>query len=556
MTILNHLKKGNHPFKYIFLAIVLLGSSCIKKKEIDLIIHNGIIHTIDDRNSTHEAIAINDGKIIAIGKNNQILNKYKGKEILDIKGEIVYPGFIDSHCHFLEYGLQTNMIDLSSATSFEDILETLQEKNLENNEEWVIGYGWDQNQWKDKNWPNNKLLNKFFPETNVILKRVDGHAVMANQSAIKSSNIPLDTIVRGGYIEKINGEITGLFIDNAMDLILNEIPLPNEEAKKKALLEAQKDCFSLGLTTVDIAGLLKKDIELIEKLHATKELKIKIYGMLSDNDENFNYFIDSIGSPIKTGKLNVRSFKFFADGSLGSRGACLLKPYSDKTSSNGFLIQEMKTFEEKLMKLKSFGFQACTHAIGDSTNRMVLKSYAKTLKNSNDLRWRVEHAQCVSQNDLHYFRDFNIIPSVQPTHATSDFNWAIFRLGKKRLSNCYQYHSLYLANQIISLGTDFPVEKINPLNTFYAAVFRKNHKGLPIGGFQPYEALTRTQTIKGMTIWGALSNFEENEKGSLEVGKSADIVILNKDLFTVNEDDYSSIKVTKTIVDGELVYSY
>lgn len=544
-------------FKLIFFFSFCFSiKSCIKKTEIDLILHNSTIYSINDNNDVFEAIAINKGKIIATGKNNQILNKFKSNNTIDLKGKFIYPGFIDAHCHFLAYGLQQNMIDLSSAKSFNDIISLLKNNYSKTNNEWIIGFGWDQNQWHNKKWPNNELLNEEFKNKNIVLKRVDGHAIMVNQKAIETLNIKTDTLIDGGYIEVIDDKLTGLFIDNAMDLILNKIPEPNEDVKKSALLKAQEDCFSLGLTTVDIAGMNKVDVELIQNLQNTEELKIKVFAMLSDNEENFSYFIDSIGEPIKTDKLNIRSFKFFADGSLGSRGACLLKPYSDLSSSSGFMLQEKISFEKKLLKLKDCGFQACTHAIGDSANRSILMSYGKTLGTSNDLRWRIEHAQCVSDQDIVFFNKFNIIPSVQPTHATSDFSWAIRRLGKKRLLNCYRYSSLFNQNSLIALGTDFPVEKINPLNTFYAAVFRKNHSGDPIEGFQKDQALSRDQAIKGMTIWAALGNFEENEKGSLEIGKSADITVLNKDLFKIDEKEIKDSKVIKTIVNGEVVYSF
>lgn len=528
--------------------------SCNNKIEVDLISHNGIIYTLDDNNNVFEASAIKNGKILALGKSNQILNKYQSENKIDLQGKTVYPGFIDAHCHFLHHGLQSSMVDLSSANSFEEIIEILKASVNKNEGNWLIGYGWDQNKWKDKIWPNNELLNKNFKEINVVLNRIDGHAIMVNETAIKNSKVPLDTTVNGGYIEKINGKVTGLFMDNAMSLILNKIPEANEKTKKTALLKAQKDCISLGLTTVDIAGLNKNDVELIDNLQRTGELKIKVYAMLLDNEENFNYFIDSIGKPLKTAKLNVRSFKFFADGSLGSRGACLLSPYSDQKSTFGMLLQQRDLYEEKLKKLKEFGFQACTHAIGDSTNRTVLKSYSKILNSSNDLRWRLEHVQCISPDDIHLLKKFNIIPSVQPTHATSDFSWALLRLGKSRLLNCYRYQTLFEENRIIALGTDFPVEEINPIHTFYAAVFRKNKEGLPLSGFQKNEALNRLEALKGMTIWAALANFEENEKGSLEVNKSADMVVLDNDILDENQLEILNTKVQYTIIDGEIVY--
>ena len=529
--------------------------SCNYKTEVDLIIHNGILYSLDDNNNIHEAIAIKNNKIIATGKNNQILNKFQSIKKIDLKGKAMYPGFIDAHCHFLAYGLQTEMVDLSSAKSFNEIIKILKKFDKTEREKWLIGYGWDQNQWKEKEWPNNKLLNVNFSNTNVVIYRIDGHALMANRAAIKNSKINFDTIIEGGYIEKINNEFTGIFIDNAMDLLVENIPKPNDISKKRALIKAQEDCFSLGLTTVDIAGLNKEDVDLIDRLQKTKELKIKVYAMLSDNQENFDYFIDSVGTPLKTEKLNVRSFKFFADGSLGSRGACLLKSYSDKKKSFGMLLQEENSYRQKLIKLKEYGFQACTHAIGDSTNRTVLNSYAEILKKSNDLRWRIEHVQCIDQKDLGRFRDYNIIPSVQPTHATSDFKWALLRLGKNRLLNCYRYQSLFEENNIIALGTDFPVEEINPINTFYAAVFRKNKKGSPLNGFQNSEALSRLNAIKGMTIWAALANFEENEKGTMEIGKCADFVVLDNDILKEKEASILNTKVIYTIVDGSVVFS-
>ena len=546
--------KKNHSNRLILIFLILGFNSCNNKIEVDLISHNGIIYSLDDNNNVFEATAFKNGKIIDIGKTHQILNKYQSKNKLDLQGKIAYPGFIDAHCHFLYYGLQLAMVDLSSANSFEEIIEILKKNNDKNDGDWLIGYGWDQNQWKDKNWPNNELLNKNFSNTNVVLNRIDGHAIMVNETAIKTAKVPTDTVVSGGYIEKINGKVTGLFMDNAMSLILEKIPEANEEQKKKALLKAQQDCISLGLTTVDIAGLNRKDIELINNLHKTGELKIKVYAMLSDNKENFHYFIDSIGKPLKTTKLNVRSFKFFADGSLGSRGACLLKPYSDKKTTNGMLLQQQELFEKKLKKIKDFGFQACTHAIGDSTNRTILKSYGEILKTSNDFRWRIEHVQCISPGDIHLFKKYNIIPSVQPTHATSDFSWALFRLGKNRLTNCYRYQTLFEENRIIALGTDFPVEEINPIHTFYAAVFRKNKDGLPLNGFQKNESLNRLDALKGMTIWPALANFEENEKGSLEINKSADMIVLDKDILDENQKKILNTKVLYTIIDGEIVY--
>ena len=547
-----------HFYHIVLFFHILSNLSCVRPKSVDTIIHNATIFSLNQDNMIYESMAIKNGKIIEIGKENQILNKYSSKTKIDLKKQFVFPGFIDSHCHFLQYGIQKEKINLEKAKSFDEIISILKKVNQKDTNSWIQGYGWDQNKWGEISYPNylnNKKLNQLFPNQPVILSRIDGHAIMVNQKAIDIAKIPLDTIISGGRIEYINGDYTGIFIDNAMDLIFNKIPEPNEYEKKKALLKAQKDCLAAGLTTLDIAGLDYQDIELIQNLHHSNELKIRIYAMVSDNNENFSYFIDSIGEPILEPKLTVRSFKFFADGSLGSRGACLIKPYSDLSKNHyGQILTNMDDYIKKLNTLNEYGFQACTHAIGDSANREILKAYSKILKGHNDKRWRVEHAQCIDPVDLHYFRDFNIIPSVQPTHATSDFIWALTRIGKERLNNCYQYNTLFNQNQLIILGTDFPVEGINPLQTFYAAVYRKNKKNKPIGGFQIKEALSNIDAIKGMTFWAALGNFEEKNKGSLEIGKFADFVVLNNDITTCNEEEILKTKVLRTFIDGEQVY--
>ena len=539
----------------ILASIIFLSPSCIKTEEVDTIIHNAVIFSLNQENMIYESMAISDGEIIEIGKENQILNKYKSKIKIDLKKKFLYPGFIDAHCHFLQYGIQKQKINLENTNSFDEVIELLLKAKNSDSTSWIQGYGWDQNRWKNKNWPTNEKLNSIFPNQPIILSRIDGHAIMVNRKAIEIANIPLDTSIDGGYIENIEGKYTGLFIDNAMDLVYSKMPEPTDDEKKKALLKAQEDCIAVGLTTVDIAGINYQDIELIKNLHKSGELKIRVYAMISDKKENFSYFLDTIGEPIILPKLSVRSFKFFADGSLGSRGACLIKPYSDlKKKHYGQLLTKIEEYQSKLELLHEYGFQACTHAIGDSANREILKQYSNILKGGNDLRWRIEHAQCVNPDDLHYFRDNNIIPSVQPTHATSDFFWALTRIGKQRLLNCYQYSTLFKENQLIALGTDFPVEGINPLHTFYAAVYRKNKTNKPIGGFQIDEALKPIDALKGITFWAALANFEEKNKGSLEKGKYADFVVLNNEITTCNEDEILKTKVLRTFINGEEVY--
>ena len=349
---------------------------------------------------------------------------------------------------------------------------------------WLIGNGWDQNKWPNKKWPTNRALNDAFPNHNVVINRIDGHALMANEKAIVSSNINMDTTVFGGHIEIIEGKPTGIFVDNAMDLILNQIPEPSEELKKSRLLKLKK-LLAKGLTTVDIAGLIKEDIELIDKLHKTDELEIKTYIMLADNEENFQHYVFEKNAPLKSNKMTISSFKFFADGSLGSRGACLIKPYQDNKNTHGQLLQNIASYKSKLSTLKEYGFQACTHAIGDSTNRIISHAYANVLEGQNDLRWRIEHVQCISPEDIHVINENNIIPSVQPTHATSDFSWAILRLGKERLNNCYRYFDLMNQNGLIALGTDFPqLKKLIQYILFMLQFLEKISKINLLAGFK------------------------------------------------------------------------
>ena len=527
---------------------------CINKEKVDLIIHNAKIISLDQHDNHHEAMAVKDGKIIAIGKENQILNKFTSTNKVDIKSNFVFPGFIDAHCHFLSYGQSLNQVNLKGCLSYNEMIDRCIQKKVGKNE-WLIGNGWDQNLWASSSFPNKKKLDLQFPNQPVVLFRVDGHAILANQKALDLTGINVNSKAKGGHIEIINNKLTGILVDNAMNLLLDSIPKDSEQQNKRALLLAQKKCFELGLTTVDDAGLNKEDIFLIKKLHKTNELKIRIYAMLSDNEANFNYFLDSISKPIITDKLTVRAFKFYSDGALGSRGACLLRPYSDLNNSTlGMLLNDIDHFKKAAKRLYAHGFQMCTHSIGDSAARIMLNIYANNLKDVNDKRWRLEHAQVINEADFDKFGKYSIIPSVQPTHATSDMLWAILRLGKNRIKNSYAYKKLLMQNGMIALGTDFPIEGVNPIHTFYAAVARKNINGEPKNGFQIDNALTRIEALKGMSIWAAIANFEEKNKGTLEKGKFADFIILNNNLLTVAENEILSTKVLSTYLNGELVY--
>jgi Predicted metal-dependent hydrolase with the TIM-barrel fold len=530
----------------------ILSTVSNAQQTADMILYNGTIYKIDESFSTCSAVAIKNHKIIATGSTNEINSKYTSKNKIDLHGKFVYPGFIDAHAHFYRYGLGLQSVDLFGIHSWEQIIEKLKQFSKDHTEGWLLGRGWDQNLWTDKEFPDRTLLDQLFPDRPVELTRVDGHAVIANGKALELAGIKPGMTLTGGKIEEKNGRLTGVLIDNATELVYKYVPEPTTKQATESLLQGQQNCFAVGLTTVDDCGLDYPVVLFIDSLQKSGKLKMRVYAMLSDRKENYDFLFKH--GRIKTDFLNVRSFKVYADGALGSRGACLLAPYTDKPEWSGFLLSDQKHFDSVARIIYQHGFQMCTHAIGDSGNRTMLKIYAKYLKKPNDLRWRIEHAQVINAEDFNLFKYNSIVPSVQPTHATSDMRWAIDRLGKERLKGAYAYKALLNQNHWIPLGTDFPVEDISPLKTFYAAVIRKDATGYPAQGFQMENALTRKEALKGMTIWAAKANFEEKEKGSIENGKFADLVVLDQDLMTTNEKQLLQTNVLMTILNGSIVY--
>ncbi|MNK09175.1 N-substituted formamide deformylase precursor [compost metagenome] len=531
--------------------IFILFVGCANKK-VDLVVYNAKIYTVNESFDVVEAMAIKDGKILAVGNSSDIRKKYPAKEELNAEGKAVYPGFIDAHAHFFEYAESLNNANLTETQSWEDVLESVQTFAKKQPNGWLTGRGWDQNDWPDKQFPTKEKLDELFPNRPVLLTRIDGHAAIANQKALDAAKITKAYDLTGGEIIAKNGKPTGMLIDNAIGLVSSKIPNLTKERMKELLLQAQQNCFAVGLTTIDDCGLDYPAVEGIEKLQKEGSLKMRLYVMLSDAKKNYDFLIKR--GKIKTDRLNVRGFKIYADGALGSRGACLLHPYSDMPNKKGFLLSDLEHFEKVAKKINEHDFQMCTHAIGDSANRAILKIYNSILPKNNDKRWRIEHAQVVNQQDFNLFGAANVVPSVQPTHATSDMYWAQDRLGKERVKGAYAYKQLLQQNGWIPLGTDFPVEQINPMFTFYAATARKDSHDYPKGGFQIDNALNKEEALRGMTIWAAKSNFEEKEKGSLEVGKFADFVVLKNDLMKANAKQILENKIIRTYVNGEKVY--
>lgn len=531
------------------LSLLSIMISCQQKEEVDLIVTNATVYTVDNDFSIKECFAIKEGKFVAVGSTSEILSKYTSAYLKDAEGKFVFPGLIDAHSHFYGYCMTLLQADLRGTKSFDEIMEiiTVHDKNF--NSEWVLGRSWDQNDWEIKEFPTKEKLDILFPDKPVYLKRIDGHAAIANSKALKLAKINSSTKVDGGKIVLLNGEPTGVLIDNAMDLISDLIPDPDVETTIKALKQGEQNCLDVGLTTVCDAGLYKKQVLLIDSLQRAGEMKIRIYAMLEPNEENISHFVKH--GIYKTDYLNVRSVKLYADGALGSRGASLIEPYSDDAKNKGLIIKPVQFYHDMCKLAYENNYQVNTHAIGDNANRLMLDIYAEYLKGPNDRRWRIEHAQVVHPDDVNKFGQFNITPSIQSTHCTSDMYWADKRLGEERIKNAYIYKVLLDQNGWMPNGTDFPVEKIDPLLTFYASVSRKDIDAYPEGGFQIENALSREETLKSMTIWAAKAAFEENEKGSIEVDKFADFVILEKDIMKVNDIEIPNVKILNTYISGQ-----
>lgn len=538
---------------HLLLGLALFVAACSSRSKTDLIVYNANVYTVDSTFSKATAFAIKDGKFVAIGDSATIFGQYESDSIVNAGGKPVYPGLYDAHAHFYGLGQMLDQADLVGTTSTDQIIERLKTHQAEHPERvWIIGRGWDQNDWPVKQFPTKEMLDKTFPNHPVYLTRIDGHAAWVNSKALQLAKITAQTKVEGGLVVLKNGQPSGILVDRAQQLVRALNPTPTHADITDKLLKAQALCFSYGLTNVGDAGLSPGIIELIDSLQQTGVLKIRLYPMVSINQENIDKMLKK--GIYQTDRLNVRSFKIYADGALGSRGACLLEPYADAPETPGFLLFSPSELENYIAQLAKSDFQANTHCIGDSANRLMLNLYAKYLKGPNNRRWRIEHSQIVNPADIPTFGKYNILPSAQPTHATSDMYWAGERLGKTREKHGYAFRDLMLQNNKITLGTDFPVEAVSPFYTFHSAVFRQDAKGWPSGGYQMENALTREQALRGMTIWAAYGNFEESRLGSIEKGKDADFVILEKDLMTTPAAALREVKTLKTYIKGELVF--
>ncbi len=539
-----------------FLPIItfsLLFAGCYHSQDADLVVHNAVIHSLDGSNTTYQAMAIRDGRIVELGPERQIMNRYASDRKYDAAGQVIYPGFIDGHCHFLGYGLNKQKVDLQGTTSWEEVIErTRKFADALPDTTWLIGRGWDQNDWAVKEYPDNSQLNALFPDRPVLLQRIDGHAAIVNQKALDLVGMDPNKAIEGGLMVKRVGKPTGLLVDNAVSVFQTIFDQVDESTKRKALLDAQQDCFAVGLTMVCDAGLDVGSIELIRTMQAEGALKMRVYAMVADHKENLDHFAQT--GPIAEDRLVVRSVKVYGDGALGSRGALLKAPYSDQHAHFGLQLSSRAHFMEVAKWCNDHEFQMNTHCIGDSAIALLLGVYGEVLGGTNDKRWRIEHAQVMDPKDMELFGKYSIIPSVQPTHATSDGPWAEDRVGPERIKHAYAYDELRKTMGLLALGTDFPVEGIDPLQTFRSAVFRTDRDGTPSGGYHVEQALSAEAALNGMTIWNAIASFTENDLGTLEVGKKADFVVLDRDLLKVDAEQAMKAKVKATFLAGEQVF--
>ncbi len=540
-------------FKLLVLSSLLLFG-CYQGEDADLIIHNAKIYACDEGFNVYEAMAIRDGKIIQMGPEREILNGYACDNLINAELQAIYPGFYDGHCHFLSYAKTLGQVNLVGCLSFDEVVKRITDFKNENDVKWVLGRGWDQTLWEnDSLFPTNEKLNELFPETPILVRRIDGHAALANKKALEIAGFTVDTKVEGGIVEIKNGKLTGILLDNAFDVINKVVPDWSLEQKKVYLKKAEYKLFEQGLTSINDAGVDDIDRDLFIDMYENNELTINSYMMLFPEGDNLG-FATSKGI-VKSPKLNIRSFKLIADGALGSWGACLHDEYNDNPHQHGYLLKEESGMKDVAELAKEIGYQLNTHCIGDSANSVMLNIYKDVIQDTYDHRWKIEHAQVLTPSSFELFGTIGVIPSVQPTHCTSDMRWAETRLGKDRVKYAYAYNDILEKAGIVVLGTDFPIENISVIETFYAAISRKDKDGLPVNGFQIENALSRKDALMGITYWPAFSNFEEVERGSLEAGKNADFVFLTNDIMEVKESELLNTFVLRTFVDGKEVFN-
>jgi predicted amidohydrolase YtcJ len=510
------------------LLVLLLFAQCMKGQHVDLIVHNATIHTMNDYNDVEEAMAIRDGEIIEIGPERQINNKYSADEYLDAENSIIYPGLIDAHGHMMSYARMLLSADLFGSTSMQEIVVRLEKYDQKNKVTCLIGRGWDQTNFSSNEPLTNEALTKAFPNKPVLIYRVDGHAAIANDAALKKAGIIAGTIIPGGRVDVINGKCSGLLLDNAITRVSNLLPDFNRTKLIAALQQVEQELFQFGITGVHEAGVDFKDLQLLRSMSKAKKISLNLNVMLFPTKENIA-FAQKKGI-VQEQNLTIRSFKIIGDGALGSRGALLKKTYSDDPHNHGILTTSIEEIDAVARIARSINYQVNIHAIGDSTNQIALGIITKHTKGKVDHRWRIEHAQVIDPADFLAFAKAGVIPSVQPVHAVSDHKWVANRIGKERMGGAYAYQTLLNQTGVLAIGSDFPYDYMDPMRTIYAAVKRMNAENAPLAGFLTRERISIDDCLKGMTVWAAMAGFNEDQLGTLEKGKQATFVLFPKAL--------------------------
>jgi predicted amidohydrolase YtcJ len=536
----------------------------VRAEDADLLLTNGNVYTVTEKQPKAEAIAVKASRIVFVGSTDDA-KKFHAAKIVDLHGRTVVPGFTDSHCHIFGIGEREMRLNLEGTNSLEDFLTRVKERvDKPGPGKWITGRGWIETFWKPPKFPTRQDLDKIAPNNPLFLTRADGHAAIANSAALKIAGIDRNTPDPfGGQILKKNDEPSGMLLDNAQNLVARNIPKPSEREREEALLRGVDREIKLGWCEIQNAGSHKEDIDLIREAFETGKIKIRFVNAVYGPSEDAQNFLRE-GPTINAfdHHFTQRTIKVMFDGALGSRGAALLKPYSDEPETSGFLTQKPEDLGPMFKEALRRGMQVETHALGDRANRLILDLYEQAFKavppderKIRDPRWRVEHAQIVDPADIPRFARLGVIPSMQPSHAISDLFLAPARLGMDRLVGAYAWQSFLKNDCIIAGGSDAPVERGEPMIEFYAAVARKSIKGESGEGWHPEQAVSHEDALKMFTIWPAYAAFEEKDKGSIEVGKLADFTVLSRDIMKIPETEILETQNEMTVIGGEIIYS-
>ena len=501
-------------------------------------------------------LTVENGKITDTGAGEL---KAADKDAVDMKGAHVLPGLIDAHGHVLGFGQEQQQVDLRGSQSVDEVIarvKAFQQKHPK--QEWLVGRGWNQVLWADKNFPNAAQLDAHFPNSLIVLERVDGHATWVNSNVMKKANISKKTTApQGGQIIRdASGKATGIFVDNAANLITAQMPAVTVNTRAQTLKDGMNALIKLGMTGVHDAGISLEDYQAYRLLGEQKQLPMRVYAMLADSAQARKRMEQAPEAPAFAERLYLQSIKAWADGALGSRGAAMLSDYSDHPHHKGLMLYTPKELQSITKTAIASGWQVNIHAIGDAGNRLVLDIFEQTSRDgkAQALRHRIEHAQIIEPSDIPRFHALNVIASIQPTHATSDMNMAEDRVGAERIKGAYAWRRLLDANVRLAGGSDFPVELANPFHGLYAAITRKDRDGKPLDGWYPDQKLTRAEALSLFTIDAAYAGHMEHSVGALRKGQWADFIVVNKSYFEIDESEIDDVEVSATYVAGEKVF--